>query len=171
MPDDHHPGTLQVTAMDDQFGDQAAMPAQDRARRDQAMLPQHPGQNSDERGEHRSIRPVHPGLGVSSAQHGDFMTQHQELDILGRRRATEQQQQAQKLDKDQVEQTQRHGARSCPDGPSTPITQVRSADRLLEPHTPGYPDPPQDPPARQQEVDHRGRLRHHQPDRRADHRT
>jgi hypothetical protein len=30
------------------------------------------------------------------------MTQHQEFDIFGRRRATEQQQQAQKLQKDQI---------------------------------------------------------------------
>jgi hypothetical protein len=35
------------------LGHQATMPAQDRARRDQAMLPQHPGQSSDQRGEHR----------------------------------------------------------------------------------------------------------------------
>jgi hypothetical protein len=34
---------------------------------------------------------------VGSAQHGDFMTQHQELDVLRRRRAAEQQQQVQQL--------------------------------------------------------------------------
>lgn len=69
-------------------GYQATMPAQDRARGDQSMDPQHPGQSSDQRGEHRSIGPVHPGLGVGPAQHGDFMTQHQQFDVLGRRRAS-----------------------------------------------------------------------------------
>jgi hypothetical protein len=59
------------------FGHQATMPAQDRARRDQAMLPQHLGQSPNKRGEHRSIRPIYPGLRVGSAQHGDFVTQHQ----------------------------------------------------------------------------------------------
>jgi hypothetical protein len=89
------------------------MPAKDRAWRDQPMPPQHLRQPPDQRGEDRAIRPVQAGLRVDSAQHGDFMTQHQELDVLGRRRAAEQQQQVQQLKEDQVEQTQRHGARSC----------------------------------------------------------
>ena len=50
---------------------------------------------------------------MGSAQHGDFMTQHQQLDVLRRRRAAEQQQQVQQLKEDQVEQAQRHGARSA----------------------------------------------------------
>jgi hypothetical protein len=37
---------------------------------------------------------------VGSAQHGDFMPQHQKLDVLRRRRAAEQQQQVQQLKKD-----------------------------------------------------------------------
>jgi hypothetical protein len=95
-------------------GDQAMMPAQDRARCDQAMPPQHLRQPADEGGEDRAIRPVQARLRVSSAQHGNFVAQHQELDVLGRRRAAEQQQQVQQLEKDKVEQTQRHGARSSP---------------------------------------------------------
>jgi hypothetical protein len=59
------------------LGGQATMPAQDRARRDQAMPPQHWWQPPDERGEHCSIRPVQAGLWVDSAQYGDFVTQHQ----------------------------------------------------------------------------------------------
>ena len=70
-------------------GHQATVPAQDCARCDQSMDPQHFGQGSDQRGEHRSIRPVHSGLGVGSAQHGDFVTQHQQLDVLRRRGAAE----------------------------------------------------------------------------------
>jgi hypothetical protein len=68
------------------LGDQATMPAQDRARCDQAMSALHP----DQRGEDRSVYPVQAGLRGGSAQHGDFVTQHQEFDVLGRRRAAEQ---------------------------------------------------------------------------------
>jgi hypothetical protein len=76
-------------------GDQATMPVQDRARRDQAMLAQHRGQRPDQRGKHRSIRPVQARLRIGSAQHRDFVAQHQEFNMLRRRRATEQQQQIQ----------------------------------------------------------------------------
>jgi hypothetical protein len=98
------------------LGDQVAMPAQDCARRDQAMLAQHLRQPSDECGEDRSICPVQAGFRVGCAQHGDFVAQHQELDVLGRRRAGEQQQQDHQPIEDQIEQTQGHGSRSCPGG-------------------------------------------------------
>jgi hypothetical protein len=42
-------------------------------------------------GEHRSIHPVQARCRVGSARHGDFVTQHQEFDILGCRPAAEQQ--------------------------------------------------------------------------------
>ena len=44
----------------------------DRARCEQAMLAQHPRQPPEQDREDRSIRPVQVGLGVGSAQHGDF---------------------------------------------------------------------------------------------------
>ncbi len=47
------------------LGDEVTMPAQDCARRDQAMPPQHRRQPPDERGEDRSIRPVQAGFGVA----------------------------------------------------------------------------------------------------------
>jgi hypothetical protein len=77
------------------------------------MPPQHRRQPADEGGKDRAIRPVQARLRVGSAQHGDFVAQHQKLDVLGRRRATEQHQQIQNSEEDKVEQTQRHGARSC----------------------------------------------------------
>jgi hypothetical protein len=89
------------------------MPAQDRARRNQAMPPQHLRQPADEGGEDRAIRPIQARLRIGSAQHGNFVAQHQQLDVLGHRRATKQHQQVQQPDEDKVEQTQRHGARSC----------------------------------------------------------
>jgi hypothetical protein len=71
-----------MLAMPPLFGDQAAMPAQNRARRDQAMPAQHRWQGPDLRGEHRSIHSVQARFRIGSAQHRDFVAQHQELDIL-----------------------------------------------------------------------------------------
>jgi hypothetical protein len=58
------------------------MPPQDRGRCDYAMPPQHLRQPLDECGEDRSVCPVQAGLGVGSAQHGDFVTRYQELTSL-----------------------------------------------------------------------------------------
>jgi hypothetical protein len=103
------------------------MPAQDRARRDQPMPSQHLRQPPNQRSQDRSIRPVQTGLRIGSAQHGDFMSQHQKLDVLGRRRAAEQLQQVQKLHEDQVEQTHRHGSiMLCRPGAPTPRSAVQA---------------------------------------------
>jgi len=48
--------------------------------------------------------------------HPTSETSHPELDVLGRRRAGEQQQQVHQMEQDQVEQTQGHGSRSCRGG-------------------------------------------------------
>jgi hypothetical protein len=71
-------------------GDQAAVPSQHGARCDQAMCPQVPGQQPNQRGEHGTISPVQSGLGVGAAQHGDLVTQDEQLDILGCRGPAEQ---------------------------------------------------------------------------------
>jgi hypothetical protein len=105
--------TPQAMGIGPLLSDQATMPAQDRARRNQAMPPQHLRQPADEGREDRAIRPIQARLRIGSAQHGNFVAQHQQLDVLGHRRATKQHQQVQQPDEDKVEQTQRHGARSC----------------------------------------------------------
>jgi hypothetical protein len=115
------------------LGDQAMMPAQDRARCDQAMLPQHLRQPADEGSEDRAIHPVQARLRVGSAQHDDFMAQHQELDVLGHRRATEQQQQVQQPEEDKVRADATTRRTIMPYHPSPPISQVSGAGRLLEP--------------------------------------
>jgi hypothetical protein len=66
------------------LGDQAPVPAQDRARCYQAMSAQHLRQSPDECGEHRAIGPIQARLGVDSAQHGNFVTQYQDLDVFRR---------------------------------------------------------------------------------------
>jgi hypothetical protein len=66
------------------------MPAQDRARGDQAMATQRSGQPRDESGQHGPVRPVHAWSWVGTAQHGDLMTQYEEFDVLGGGRAADQ---------------------------------------------------------------------------------
>jgi len=68
---------------------EAAMPAQDGARSDQAMATQRSRQPPDERGEHGPVRPLQAGSGVGAAQHRDLVPQHEELDVLGAGRATQ----------------------------------------------------------------------------------
>ena len=84
------------------------MPAQDRVRGDHAVATQCAGQPPDERGEHGPVRPVQARTWVGAAQDGDLVPQHEELDVLGGGRATRQQDQAEHLPEDQVQQPQRH---------------------------------------------------------------
>jgi hypothetical protein len=83
------------------------MPAQHGSGRHQAVYPQRLRQEADQRGEHRAVRPVQPGLRTSTAKHRDLVPQYQQLDVLGRRRAAEQDQPAAEPDEDQVEQAKR----------------------------------------------------------------
>ena len=85
------------------------MPAQDGVRGEQAMAAQCSGQLADERGEHGPIRPFQTRLGVGTAQHSDLVAQHEKLDVLGRGRATQQQEQPEQVPEDQVQQAERHG--------------------------------------------------------------
>jgi hypothetical protein len=62
---------------------QAAVPAQDRARGDQAMATQARRQSPDEGGLHRPVRPVQTWSRIGAAEHGDLVPQHEQLDILG----------------------------------------------------------------------------------------
>lgn len=66
-------------------GDQAAVPPEYGAGRDQPVHPQASGQEPDQPGEDRTVGPVQPESGTSAAQHGDLVPQHEQLDVLGRR--------------------------------------------------------------------------------------
>jgi len=107
------------------------MPAQDRARRDQAMATQCPGQPLDERGEDRPVRPVQVRSRVGAAQHRDLVAQHEELDVLGGGRANRQQDQPEHLPEDQIQQPQRHMGIM----PARRSSLVSDPSRVLEPHT------------------------------------
>ena len=111
--------------------DEAAMPAQDRVRGDQAMATQCSGQPPDEGGEHGPVRPVHARSWVGAAQDGDLVAQHEELDVLGGGRAAHQQDQPEHLPEDQVQQPQRHVGIM----PTRRLPLVSDPARVLEPHT------------------------------------
>jgi hypothetical protein len=63
------------------------MPAQDRARCDQAMTTQRLRRPLDQGGEHGPVRPVHVRSRVGAAQHSDLKAQQEELEVLGGGRA------------------------------------------------------------------------------------
>ena len=109
---------------------ETAMPAQDRARSEQAMVTQRLGQPAHERGEHGPVRPVHPWPWVAAAQDGDLVPQHEELDILAGGRAAHQQDQPEHLPEDQVQQPQRHVGIM----PIRRLPPVIDPARVLEPH-------------------------------------
>ena len=62
-----------------------------------AMAMQALGQPPSRGGEDRSVRPVHAWSRVDAAEYGDFVPQHEELDVLGGGRATQQQDQPEHL--------------------------------------------------------------------------
>jgi hypothetical protein len=66
-------------------GDQTAVPSQDSAGGDQPVHPEPCREKPDQRGEDRAVGPVEPGPGMGAAQHGDFVPQHEQLDVLGGR--------------------------------------------------------------------------------------
>ena len=72
------------------------------------MGPQWSRQQPYERGEHGPVRPLEPRSRVGTAQNGDLVAEHEELDVLGGRRAAQQQDQPEHPHEDQVEQPQRH---------------------------------------------------------------
>ena len=78
------------------------------ARGDQAMATQRPRQPPDERGEHGPVRPLQAGSGIGAAQHRDLVPQHEELDVLGAGRATQQQDKSEHVLEEQIQQPQRH---------------------------------------------------------------
>jgi hypothetical protein len=78
------------------------MPAQDRVRRDQTMATQRSRQPPYERGEHGSVRPPQAWSRVAAPEHGDLVSPHEELDVLGGGRAAQQHDEAEDLLEDQI---------------------------------------------------------------------
>ena len=89
-------------------GNQAAVPAKHGLWCNQPVRPQASGQEPDQHGEDRAVSPVQAWPGMGTAQHRNLVPQHEQLDVLGRRRPAEQDQPAAKPGEGQVEQAERH---------------------------------------------------------------
>jgi hypothetical protein len=102
---------------------QSAVPGQERAGGDEAVMAQPGREVSGEGGEHGAVRPrqVRPGAQLAP-QHRDLVAQCEELNVLGILRPGQQQDQSEEPDEDQVEHTQRHRVAACHDHlePQTP---------------------------------------------------
>jgi hypothetical protein len=64
-------------------------------------------------GQERSVRPGQARPGHLAAQHRDFVAQDQNLDVLGGGAAGKQPEPAEHGDRDQLQQSEQHGSRSC----------------------------------------------------------
>ena len=71
------------------------------------------GQQPAQRAEHGAVHPAQPRARGVSAQHGHFVTQDQDLDVLSGVGAGEQRQPAQHAGEHQVRESESHSARSC----------------------------------------------------------
>ena len=109
-------------------GDQPAVPAQQRSRRDNPVgaqrLRKHPGK----RGQDRAIRPGQARPRIVPSQHSDLVPQCEYLRVLRRRRPSEQGKPGQHLNKEPIDQTNRHDRRSS----DVAIAQVKLAGRILD---------------------------------------
>ena len=83
------------------------MPAQQRSRRHQSQLAQWGREQLAQCAEHGAIKPGHARARVVSAQHGDFVTEHEDLDVFRCIGAGEQCQPAQHASEHQIGELER----------------------------------------------------------------
>ena len=112
-------------------GDQPAVPAQQRSRRDNPVgaqrLRKHPGK----RGQDRTIRPGQARPRIVPSQHSDLVPQCEYLRVLRRRRPGEQGKPGQHLNKEPIDQTNRHDRRSS----DVTIARVKLDGQILDQDT------------------------------------
>jgi hypothetical protein len=77
------------------------------------MQTQVAGEQTSQGGQDCSIRPAGSRSADVTAKHGDFVAQDEDLEVLGCGVAGEQPQPAEHCDRDQVQQSEQHGPRSC----------------------------------------------------------
>jgi len=112
--------------------DEAAVPGEQRARRDQPVAAQPGRQQAGQRGQDRPVGPVEPGLGDLAAQDGDFVAEDQDLGVLRRLAAAEQLQPAKDPDDGEVQDSDRRRSRSCLITASEPSRRSRPLCGVLE---------------------------------------
>jgi hypothetical protein len=94
--------------------DQATMPGQQRARRDDAMLPQLAGKPADEGGQHGPVRPGQTWPGNLATQHRDLMAQHHQLSDHRGLATRHLRQPAEYPNRSQLQQPNNHGPDPAP---------------------------------------------------------
>ena len=99
-------------------GNQTAVPGQQSPRRHQPTSSQRCREQPGQCRQDRPVGPVRLGPGHLAAEHHHLLAQRQDLRVLGRLTAAQQDQPANDPDHDQVQQTERHGPRSCLNSPT-----------------------------------------------------
>jgi hypothetical protein len=89
-------------------GDELAVPAQDRGRRDDQAHAAPGWEETGESGDQGAVGPARPRTRDASAKDGELMAKDQDLDLFGAVRSNPQHHHAQKFGQHQVDQPQRH---------------------------------------------------------------
>jgi hypothetical protein len=89
-------------------GDELAVPAQDRGRRDDQVHAAPGWEETGESGDQGAVGPARPRTRDASAKDGELMAKDQDLDLFGAVRSNPQHHHAQKFGQHQVDQPQRH---------------------------------------------------------------
>jgi hypothetical protein len=113
-------------------GEEAAVPGQQGAWRDQPAAThrrwQQPGQGCQD----RPVGPVRLRQGDLAPEHHHLVAQHHDLRVLGGLVAAQHDQPAEDPDHDQVQETDRHEPRSCPNSPIRANRRSPPLQRVLE---------------------------------------
>src|SRR5690348_7461220 len=113
-----------------------AVPGQPGSRRDEPTGTQQTGPQPGYRCQDRAVGPVRLRPGNLAPEHHHFVTEHDDLRVLGRLATAQQYQPHEDLGHDQVQQTDRHKPRSCRNSLNLPNHSSRALRRDLERYTP-----------------------------------
>jgi len=114
-----------------------AVPGQPGSRRDEPTGTQQTGPQPGYRCQDRAVGPVRLRPGNLAPEHHHFVTEHDDLRVLGRLATAQQDQPHEDPGHDQVQQTDRHKPRSCRNSLNLPNHSSRALRRVLERYTPG----------------------------------
>ena len=115
------------------------MPGQEGSRRDEPTAMQRDWQQPGQCRQDRPAGPVRRRPGDLMQEHHDPVTQHHDLGILGRLAAAQQDQPAKDPGRDQIQQTDTHEPRSCPNPLIRPNRSSQTMHRVLKRYRPKQP--------------------------------
>jgi len=99
------------------------------------MAAQHRWQQPGERCQHRPVGPVRFRLRDLTPQHRDLVPEHDDVRVLGRLAAAQQEKPGKDPDHDQIEEAKRHEPRSCPNMVIRPNCRSQRLRRVLKRYT------------------------------------